>query len=187
MSALFIYLRNITYYLMFAAVVGMLAPQGKYKKFVSLVMGFILLSIMIAPLARFSGEIPVTDWFSGLAHQSQSYENLETSYANWRNTYFHGAFEAQLATQLTNLLTQNGFEVHDAHITFLEDFTALTGVQVTVSEREETPQRVPFIRIQPVQVSRQEEPEACTTSTAVKNLISEFYNLSQAHINVTVR
>ena len=61
MPAFFAYLRNITYYLMFATVAGMVAPAGKYRKFVSLVMGFILLAIMLAPLARWSGEVPITD------------------------------------------------------------------------------------------------------------------------------
>jgi len=171
---------------MFAAVVGMLAPTGKYKKFVSLIMGFILLSIMIAPLARFSSQLPITDWFSGLAqHQSQN-EDWETSYSNWRNTYLRNAFEAQLATQLTNLLTKSGFIVHDAQFTFLEDFSQLTDVHVTVS-REDEARRVPFIRIQPVQIGEAEQADNCSISTDAKKLISEFYNLSIQHIHVTVR
>ena len=186
MSAFFIYLRNITYYLMFAAVVGMLAPAGKYKKFVSLVMGFILLSIMIAPLARFSSGIPVTDWFHGLAHGEAANEDVESAYANWRNTYLRSAFETQLTMQLENLLSQDGFTVYEARFTFPEDFSHLTGVHVTVS-RNETPQRVPFIRIQPVQVGAPEQQEVCPTATAAKNLISQFYNLPTTHIHVTVR
>jgi len=169
---------------MFAAVVGMLAPAGKYKKFVSLVMGFILLSIMIAPLARFSGQLPVTDWFHGFAH-SEPNGDFESSYANWRNTYLRSAFEAQLAMQLTNLLSQNGFTVYDTLFIFPDDFSHLTSVHVTVS-RQETPQRVPFIRIQPVQIGEPEQTENCPTSIAAKNLISQFYNLPAQHIYVTV-
>jgi len=171
---------------MFAAVVGMLAPAGKYKKFVSLVMGFILLSMMITPLARFGSELPITDWFHGLAHSESLNEDFESSYANWRNTYLRSAFEAQLTMQLTNLLSQNGFTVYDTSFTFPDDFSHLTGVHVTVS-REETPQRVPFIRIQPVQIGEPEQAETCPTSAMAKNLISQFYNLPVQHIYVTVR
>ncbi|MCL2286936.1 MAG: stage III sporulation protein AF [Firmicutes bacterium] len=186
MPAFFIYLRNITYYLMFVAVIGMLAPPGKYKKFVSLVMGFILLSTMAAPLARFGSELPVTDWFGGPVSNEAQNESRETAYTNWRNTYLRGAFEEQIIAQLENLLTQSGFIVYEVSVTFPDDFTRLDEVRITVS-RDEPPRRVPFIRIQPVQVGEPEHAEACPASTAAKNIISQFYNLPTEHINVTVR
>jgi len=170
---------------MFVTVVGMLAPAGKYKKFVSLVMGFTLISVMIAPLARFGREVPVTEWFTGLG----IYEGAnaqEASYAQWRDTYLRGAFEAQLRTQLTGLLEQNGFTMHSAAFAYTDDFMRLTSVRVDVSGQAEA-QRVPFIRIQPVRINDQPETEACQTAIAVKNLISQFYNLAQEHIYVTVR
>jgi len=170
----------------------MLAPPGKYKKFVSLVMGFILLAVMVAPLARFSAEIPLTDFFAGIIAPTTQQSDFETSYAAWRNTYLRDAFHAQLLAQLTNLLTQNNFTIHEADISFADDFTALTNVHVTVSQREDTPGRTPFIRIQPVQPVQilrgsEEQDEICPTTEAVKNLISEFYNLSPQHIHVNVR
>ena len=186
MPAFFDYLRNITYYLMFAAVVGMLAPAGKYKKFVSLVMGFILLYLMIAPLSRFSPAAPITDWFPGPVFNAAQAEDPHRSYAHWRNTYLRGAFETQLTAQLENLLSQNGFVVYESRVAFLDDFTALTTVHVILS-RAESPQRVPFIRIQPVQIGEAQPPEACATSIAAQNLISQFYNLPAQHIYVTVR
>ena len=190
MPAFFIYLRNITYYLMFAAVVSMLAPPGKYKKFVSLVMGFILLNVMLSPLARFSAPAPVTDWFHGLATTHGLSEDPETSYARWRNAYLHTAFEAQLVMQLEGLLSQNGFIVHESRVTFLDDFTALTGVYVTLSRQEsrsETLGRPPLIRIQPPEFGRGQQPEPCAVTVEAQNLISQFYHLPTAHIYVAVR
>jgi len=170
---------------MFAAVVGMLAPAGKYKKFVSLVMGFILLSVMIAPLVRFVPQLPVTDWFAGL-HTTSPTENWEAQYHHWRNSYFRQEFERQLHMQLETLLVQNGFYVHELAFTFPECFSRLDSVTATVS-KEEAPQRVPFIRIQPVQISPPDAPEPCPTATSAKNLISQFYNLPLTHISVVVR
>jgi len=170
---------------MFVTVVGMLAPAGKYKKFVSLVMGFTLISVMIAPLARFGREQPVTNWFVGMGiHEST--DDIESSYIQWRNTYLRDAFEAQLHRQLVGLLEQNGFTVHSANFTYSDDFMRLTSVRLEISSGQEAPQRVPFIRIQPVRVASQLETETCQTATTVKNLISQFYNLPQEHIYVTV-
>jgi len=189
MSAFFEYLRNITYYLMFATVVGMIAPTGKYHKFVSLVMGFILLAIMLAPLARWSGEIPVTQWFSGVVPQyAMPGDSAETNYTAWRNNYLRTAFEAQLETQLTNLLVQSNFTVYFAEFDYSDDFSRITSVRVAVSRAaEEENRRVPFIRIEPVQISRPDAEADCPTATAAKNLISEFYNIDMAHIYVEVR
>jgi len=187
MSAFFEYLRNITYYLMFATVVGMVAPTGKYRKFVSLVMGFILLAVMLAPLARWSGEIPVTQWFSGIMPHEGDFANNETAYGQWRSTYLRDAFETQLRAQLNGLLSQNGFTVYSADFSYTDDFSRITAVQVIVSRTAEEVRRVPFIRIEPVQVGRNDQEESCPISDDAKNLISEFYNLPAQHIHVNVQ
>jgi len=187
MSAFFDYIRNITYYLMFVALIGMLAPAGKYKKFVSLVMGFTLIAVMIFPLANLGRGIPVTDWFAGITVSETA--SAETSYTQWRNTYLRDAFETQLRIQLEALLTQNGFSVHSATFTYDDDFSRLTSVAVTVS-RDEITERVPFIRIQPVQpiqIGGTPQPQTCAVATDAKNLISQFYNLPVEHINVIVK
>ena len=184
MPVFFLYIRNITYYLMFVAIVGMLAPAGKYKKFVSLVMGFTLIGVMIAPLARFGRELPITNWFEGLGVYENA-DNVESSYIQWRNTYLRDAFEEQLHRQLVGLLEQNGFVVHSANFTYSDDFMRLTSMRLEVSGQE-IEQRVPFIRIQPVRVAQQLETETCQTADTVKNLVSQFYNLPQEHIYVTV-
>jgi len=185
--AFFEYLRNITYYLMFATVVGMIAPTGKYRKFVSLVMGFILLAVMLAPLARWSGEIPVTQWFSGVVPQYAMQVDAETNYTAWRSSYLRTAFESQLEMQLRNLLVQNDFIVYSAEFTYADDFSRITSVSVAVRRIEEQDRRVPFIRIEPVQINRGDDEEDCPTAEAAKNLISEFYNIDMAHIHVEIR
>ena len=175
--AFFSYLRNITYYLMFAAVVGIIAPGGKYKKFVSLVMGFILLSIMVAPLARFAVEtIELPHLNIGEAPQMPHGHHL------------NDAFHAQLNAQLTSFLQQNNFEVHRTSVSFSDDFTTITRVQAEVSPGTyQVAQQVPFIRIVPVEITRSQGEAPCPTTLEVKNLISQFYNIELGHIYVTVR
>jgi len=168
---------------MFATVLSMFAPSGKYKKFVSLVMGFVLLALILQPLARFGhGEIPITDWFSNIFPQEVADDDWERAYLRWRNTYLRGAFEDQLSMQLESLLSD--FTVYSSEFTYSDDFSQITGVWVTVSQQEAQSSRVPFIRIQPVQIGQPEE--ACETAERVKSLIAEFYNLSKSHIYVTV-
>ena len=190
MLAFFEYFRNITYYLLFAALVGLIAPTGKYKKFVSLVMGLILLVLLLQPIRSFMGtQIPVTEWFAGLLpQQAHDTADIEGIYVTWRDTYFAAAFEAQLSAQVERLLEQNGITMHEAHFTYTNDFSQITSVWVRVSREEAAPQRVPFIRIEPVQVRRddRDDPPEDPIIDEVKNLIAGFYNLPGTHIYVEV-
>jgi len=184
MPAFFEYLRNITYYLMFATVAGMVAPAGKYRKYVSLVLGFVLLLLMLRPLARFSiDEFDMSQWFSAIIPAQATWE---TSREDWENTYLREVFESQLKLQLTMLLENDGFTVYSAEFEYTDDFSRITQVNVSLS-RDEEQQRVPFIRIQPVQIGEPQTSEECPTATAAKKLISEFYNLPTTHIHVNVR
>ena len=187
MPAFFDYIRNITYYLLFAALVGLIAPSGKYKKFVSLVMGFILLVLLLQPIRSIIGtQIPITEWFQGiLPTQAKNAVSLDDTYSIWRDTYLAAAFEAQLSAQLKGLLAQSGINLHDANFEYTEDFGRLTMIRVQVSREEEESRRVPFIRIEPVRIQPEEPPDDPLVNE-VKNLISGFYNLQKTHIHVEI-
>jgi len=188
MPALFAYLQNITYYLVFATVIGIFSPSGRYKKFVSIILGFVLLLLMIQPLAGFvSGrDAPVTQWFAGFGQ-----EGVDSDYEKWWDGHLREAFEAQLTAQISRLL--EGFELHSAAFSYADDFGELSSVSVSVSRRDadDYTDRIPFIRIQTPQVRiiQVGEPAAksCPDVDFIKNLISDFYNLPISHIHVNVQ
>jgi len=183
MSAFFDYLRNITYYLLFASLVGLVAPTGKYRKYISWVMGLVLLVLLLQPILSITGgQIPVTQWFDGIL--SQPTHSDENTYEYWRDTHLAAAFEEQLRTQVSGLLSHENITLHEATFSYTEDFGRLTNVRLTVSQEEES-RRVPFIRIEPVQIQRDDPPKDPLIEK-VKNLIAEFYNLPHSHIHVKI-
>jgi stage III sporulation protein AF len=184
--ALFEYFRNITYYLLFAAVVGMIAPAGKYRQYVRLVTGFILLLLILQPLTVFINGpgLPVTEWFSVSAAKADDYRS---SYDEWHYTSLSAAFEEQLHAQLSAFLQQNGYEMGDAEFAYANDFSRIERISLTASNIPSEPGRRPFIRIEPVQIgSGKAETEGADTA-AIKKLISGFYNLPAEHIHVIIR
>jgi stage III sporulation protein AF len=186
MPAFFEYLRNITYYLMFATVVGVFAPAGKYRKFVGLVLGLVLVLMMIQPLAVVFRGVPVTQWFAGSL--PSVYANEEFAHVSWWDDYLQRAFEEQLEYQLERLLADNGFELVSVMFNYSDDFSQITSVRVSVSRA--VAERVPFIRIVPpgvgpIQIGEASD-ESCPHSRAVKTLISNFYNLPTSHIYVNI-
>ncbi|MCL2197762.1 MAG: stage III sporulation protein AF [Defluviitaleaceae bacterium] len=198
MPAFFTYLQNITYYLVFATVIGIFAPSGKYKKFVSLVLGFVLLLLMIQPLAGFFNgrDVPVTQWFAGFSGDGGiARAGVDSAYADWWDGHLRVAFEAQLDAQISRLLEGEGFEVYSTAFTYTDDFGELNSIRVSVSRREKTDDdtgRIPFIRIQTpqvriIQIGEPASDKNCPDSALIKNLISDFYNLPTSHIYVTVQ
>jgi len=193
MPVFFEYIGNITYYLLFAAVAGIFAPAGKYRKFVSLVLGFVLLLLMIQPLSGFLGgrDIPVTEWFAGNIPVPRANDTNSVYEEIW-DSHLRGSFETQLENQITRLLNANNFSVHSAEFSYSSDFGKITEVRVTVSKFSQNENgRVPLIRIQPPEISPiriggAPPDETCPITTTIKNLISEFYNLPASHINVKV-
>jgi hypothetical protein len=51
---IFDYMRNLTAYLIIDIFLGIIVPQSKYKKYISLISGLILVLILIAPINKFS-------------------------------------------------------------------------------------------------------------------------------------
>jgi len=190
MPAFFDYIRNITYYLLFASLAGMIAPSGKYKKYVSMVMGFILLALLLQPLRHFVGieaiETQVTQWLTGAVPGPES--NMEDAHTIWQDLHLSAAFEAQLAAQLEGFLLSNGIAMHEAGFTYTSDFSQITSVRVLVSRKnpeEYEPRRIPFIRIEPIGMQAP-ETEYDPLVSEVKNLIAGFYNLQDTHIYVEI-
>ncbi|MCL2187494.1 MAG: stage III sporulation protein AF [Defluviitaleaceae bacterium] len=187
MVAFFSYLSNITYYLLFAGVANMLAPAGKYRKLVALVTGLVLVVIIIAPVRNIGQQFNAPDFFASMANAPAMQGGEATGLYYTTNTVLAAAFSEQLSFQLEGMLERNGFKLHQASLTHTDDFAQITGIWAEVSRVEET-RRVPFIRIEPVQVNRNAvADEADPLVREVKNLISDFYNLSHAHIHVIIQ
>jgi hypothetical protein len=216
MPAFFEYLRNITYYLLFTALVGHIAPGGKHRKYVLLVAGLILVCMLLRPLAMLStGGIPVTELFAGLTSASAKYTggnantaksalvneaessagNNDSAYEAWRYETVEAAFTQQLETQLSALLSGHGYTLEEASFEYAEDFSALISVTAQLLAGNKAEAR-PFIYIEPVRIqaygnmidgnAEGEPAENDPAAEAVKKLISDFYNVPLPHIYIKI-
>jgi hypothetical protein len=171
------------YFLVFATVAGMLAPAGRFRKFVSLVTGLILLAVMVAPLSGMGRDVPITQWFAGLL-PGQVYD-WQAPDAAHHDRHLRHAFEVQLRSQLSHFLARESVSVQFAEFYYTADFLEITEIRVGVTRDQ--PARTPFIRIEPIRWrDRQESPDECALSAEVRALISQFYQIDPANIHVTV-
>ena len=181
MLAFFDYLRNITYYLVFMAAVGVIVPSGNYKKYIALVMGILLIGIFLDPISMIISreQIAMTEVFGNIvpipmAGQSDHSDHLRA------------AFHAQLTAQADALLARSGFLLVSADWETSEDFTYIQRVSLTAQAVEAEPTPVPFIRVEPVRIAPYQPSEETEEARAVKILISDFYDMSMDNIHVEI-
>jgi len=182
MQTFFSHITNITYYLLLAAVAHMLAPAGKYRKFVSLVTGFVLIAVVVGPLRHLASDFDMADFFASLSTESVVTFDAD-GYENLHHDRLAAAFDEQLTIQLAHLLAREGIVLHTAVFSHNEDFSRILGAELTVSR--DGAARVPFIRIEPVRIGRETEMDADPLVVEVKNLVADFYGIPHAHINVS--
>jgi stage III sporulation protein AF len=186
LAAFFDYLKNITYYLLFSTLAGMAAPSGKYKKYVALITGLVLLLLMVSPLKEIAGRgVPVTEWFAltppddGIAPQP--------AYSQWSSGQLGEIFEEQLYAQVAALLSDEGYTLIAASFEYEEDFTRINGMSLTVSAKPGVKANKPFIYIEPVTIgppgTADNKPEDEDTKR-IKKIVTDFYAPDTPHINV---
>jgi len=178
MPAFFDYMRNIAYYLVFMAVVGVIVPSGNYKKYIALVMGIMLIGVVLRPAAAFLDrpQLPMTDLFG----------NVIPPAIGEHSSHIEPAFHYQLSNQVSALLLRNGFELISAEWETSEDFTYIRQVSLKVRMLETEPAPRPFIRVEPVRIGPYQPSEEPEETKIIKNLISDFYNMDPANIHVIV-
>ena len=178
MPEFFEYIRNITYYLVFMAAVGVIAPSGSYKKYISLIMGIMLIGIVVQPISViFSRDsLPVTEIFGGI--NPSPVHNFEHSF------HLTAMFHSQLTAQTEVMLARNGYQLIYAEWETSEDFSHINRVFLQVSALEPIPTPVPFIRVEPVRIAPYQPAEETEESHNVKKLLSDFYDLYIGNIHV---
>ena len=181
MPAFFEYLRNITYYLLFMAVVAMVAPSGSYKKYIALVTGIILVGIVIEPIPLSRPSIPMTELFGNIIPPQMADEHFQSQFKQ-----IEGAFHTQLSAQLESLLLQNGYRLINAEWETSLDFTYIRRVSLQAEVMTASPAPRPFIRVKPVRIAPYQPEEESDYAMQVKKLIAGFYNMSVDNIHVVL-
>jgi len=181
MMEFFEYLRNISYYLVFMAFVGVIAPSGNYKKYITLVMGIMLIGITIYPVVTLLGResVPLTSVFGNITPAGGG------AFAQGQHDYLREAFHAQLTMQTESLLAGNGFGLTAAEWESADDLSHIKSVRLQVI-RQETPQtRQPFVRIEPVRIAPY-QPAPNPDALIIKNILSDFYGIHPDNIHVEI-
>ncbi len=201
MSGLFVYVRNILYFVIFMAFADIFLPNKRYKPYISVVMGLVLISLAVKPVSALLGTyvggnvgrnfLPINK----LLAVSNEWQD-DSDYALKQREALKGAFDAQIRSQLEAIVArEKKYRLSDFRVTTSDDMSDITSISITIEEGVAEKTGRALIRVEPVMIAPigatrvqtvrddTDEPEI----KKIKNNISDFYNLSAANINITVR
>jgi stage III sporulation protein AF len=181
------WIRNLAYFLIFGAVVGIILPSKKYKEYIELCLGLVLVIMLMGPITRLIGSrgIPINDFFAGLEQRMDDSSLPDDSqYRELQQQMLQQSFDEQAATQLKAILSKEGFELVSVNVQASEDYSQITGIWLTIATQSNSTDR-PFVYVEPVQPYASDAEDSAEV-TKLKKSISGFYNMSIDNIHITV-
>lgn len=175
------YIRNLAIFLLFMSFMGMVTPDGKIKKYLNLVMGFVLLFLMASPVLQLTQHLDeVLDWAGEELSVPVAYM-VSDDMARQRQLIAETASQT-LSTELLTFLENQEVQVRDVRVYLSldeKDFLDIQQVKVRLGRPQGQVPLVQIERIRPFEsVGMSEE------GLAVKHLVAGFYHLPLTHIHV---
>lgn len=176
------YIRNLAVFLLFISFVGIVAPGEKYRDYIKLIMGFVLIFLMVSPIVRlidsweevlfsFERELEVTTTIDTVHAQELQIELIVENVLN------------MLTFQIENLIIEHNFtpssiniDISQAEVNFLE----IKSIDIVL----ERPPATGIIQVDIISPLPNVEDSRIVE---LKNSIADFYNMSPSHIHITKR
>ena len=198
------YIRSVALFIIFMTLAEVILPKSRYKGYISLTLGFVLILIVLGPLQGILGG------FSGAGATARLTgalnRNAMTIYAAGRDEAQRAAVAAEFKNLLAGQIKEEvnrgadySFVSADIEVDMSEEnFGGINSISITVSEKEAEPEKKSFIRVEPVTVEpisafsppREESAAVSAAESAasleLKKSVSGFYNLSSNNIYITV-
>lgn len=173
--------------------IEIILPQSKYRNYINLVLGLLLIFIMIKPvnvlLAKFNTSIDSEIINKTIEIDKNAIEKEKQYYTEKQKELIFNNFNENLKKQLTSILNNYAY-VNDVNFEIDYENLKINDIYVDISY-EQKAEKEKFIRIKPVIINddtlKDEKNEEDEKIKNIKNIISDFYNLSVDNIHITVQ
>ena len=201
------YIRNMAMFMMFSSLVLLLAPNERFKSYIRLALGFVLILLAIQPLGRVFGLLGGNGLQGMLAKLSVGYSQemmaLDASaQEDGQAEIILEAYEKELYARLQEMVETGRSSLLGGEMTLVsadfvlgregEQFGMVEGITMTIAMRPAEEAKKPLIRIEPIHIEPYRRAENAADDelpaiAALKKTISDFYNISTQHIYCNVQ
>lgn len=177
------YIRNIIIFLLFTSFLQIIMPNDRYKNYIQLVLGMILIFIMIKPAKDLFKNFEKID-FNKSYEETFITEYDEQKYVEIHNEMVYGLFEENIKAQIEKIIG-NKYKINSIEIKLEEDKyynVVVTQINLILSKKE-----ISKIYVRPFYETNENVEEATNVEeNNIKKIISDFYNLNLDNIFITI-
>jgi len=180
---------------------AIILPEGKYKKYINVVLGLTLIVVMLSPFYRFlnTQHFDLDDLIDSLGITQTVSANHNSSiphHEQMREQAIKNEFIASLRLNTEQLIKSSGFELIDIAANFDIQTGEIHSLHLEVSSLDTSEaasrQQFSIIRIEPIRIGSDfiADEEHHKEISELKNMLADrfsFYNLDAASIHITYR
>ncbi len=190
---------SIAVFLILVTLILQLLPE-RFKKYLNFYTGVLLMLIVIKPVTNLLKiDSSITSYFE-LGEMALKLDEIGNNLNLTRDVTedkLIDEYNILIEENVTSLLIEYGYTILDILIDWnldveSEAYGSITKIDIVLKDKS-TSGSISGIRpIEPIVIGKEKESEAVTTATKpeiaeIKNKLAGFYNLSEAHINITIQ
>lgn len=199
------WIKNIVIYMIMNTIIMNLLGNKSYKKYISIVSGMILVLIVISPLMNYMDLEENLDYYlqaNDFALETSDFKNDLNRMEEEQSEAIFLAYKEKIQLQVESLLQEEGVYLKSFEITIDQDsnnntFGEILTMNITASlEQNEEEGRAKRLLIDEIEISEinigelEKAPNQALPSPLeinIKNKLSDFYNLEQGNINISIQ
>ncbi|MEA4816472.1 MAG: stage III sporulation protein AF [Lachnospiraceae bacterium] len=193
------YVKSIISVLVFSAFVEMLMPKENYRKYISIVLGFIIMLVMISPIMRFFGKGSASDIIRKYDFKLQSAADSLGSSFNISKGYGSGLVEDiyrnDISESIKESLDSEGINANVSAVEIdndpsSESYGAIKSVEINMSASEqESSVYVPKVEVKIGNYFdyETEENEESKEEKEVYSILSKNYGVGKENVYIQKR
>lgn len=181
------YIKNIAIFIIFISFVGIILPSDKYKNYINIVLGFMLMFILINPfLKHFSkkGVLDFTEIYNELGISTNYVDDEKERLEKIHGEIIEEAYTLKLKKEVEGILGVENIYLKNLKADFDVKTGEISKMELYISDEEER-KEIQKINIEKISIAEKEDKgEEDIESTEIKKIISDFYNLSFDNIHI---
>jgi len=193
MDAILKWIGDVAVYLILVTLILQVIPK-KFRKYISFFTGMLLIMLVISPVTGlFGADVALADYFKleGMKQAVSDMEDMIRFTENVSEKKMIEGYSGQIKEKISELIKEYGFRVNEVRVAWnldaeAENYGSINSIYVQLDEKK-TPGT---ITIEPVKVTVGEQMHDAYMNKEIlemKAKIAGFYNLSEAHINITIQ
>ncbi len=205
MEEIYDWIKNIVIYMIVNNIIMNLLGNKSYKKYVSIVSGMILVLIVISPLIKLMKLDENLNYFieyNDFAIEASDFKTDLSRMEEAQSEAIFAEYEEKIRKQVEDSLAEENvylktFDVTIDTDTKHETFGEIIKMDITASmERSETQGKHSGLRIDDIEISKvaidngaesEDKKLPSPTEINIKNKLSDFYNIEQGNINISIQ